>query len=121
MKFKNLKHAEVDARPKKSHIANVGIPLISTARPTKHKKARNYNVNRSNLPEHRNFRNRSAKKELLSYDNLLKTAVRPVKKEKVLYRRTKLDLADYKKGKPRYRKVRPGRLEKKVATQVRIG
>ena len=73
----------------KAPITIVNVPRVSTAPRTKYRVPKNKNINRSNLPEYRYKKNISAKKELYSYDNLLKTAVKPVKKVKVELKKTK--------------------------------
>ena len=117
--FKQIDHADRDDYFfAKAHNTIVGSKLISSVGDTEHKVSKNYNADRSNLPEHRYYKNYRAKKELLGYDNLLKTAVKPVKDVSV-------ELKDYKRrsisrdNDPlKYKIVVPGRLEKRTFKQV---
>jgi hypothetical protein len=87
--FKQIKYVESDDKNFiKAPITIVNVPLVSTAATTEHKVAKNYNIDNSNLPEDRQSKNISAKSELLSYDNLLTTAVKPVRKVSVELKKT---------------------------------
>lgn len=80
MSFKPLKYEkDSGSKDQKAPITIVTVPRVSTAPPTKHEVVDNHVKNESNLPEHKDPSNESAKKELLSYDNLLKTSIKPVK------------------------------------------
>lgn len=113
-KFVNFKQIgnvnKVDPNFVKSHITNVNIPLVSSVGDTKHKKYKNFNQDRSNLPEHRNYKNYRAKKNLLDHDNLLKTAVKPVKKVSVDLKSQSNRSVSRSSSPIKYKAVIPGRL-----------
>ena len=104
----------------KAPVTIVNIPLISSVGDTEHKVSKNYNKDRSNLPEDKPERNYSAKKELLSYDNLLTTAVRPVKDVSVELR--KIEKSPKIKNSPiKYKVAVPGALEHFTSHQIAVG
>lgn len=83
--FKPLKEQPRGAtKDLKAPITIVTVPRISTAEPTSHVPVDNHNYNESNLPEHKDTNNFSAKKDLLTYNNLLSTKVGPVKAVRVV-------------------------------------
>lgn len=104
----------------KAPVTIVNIPLVSSVGDTEHKVSANYNKDRSNLPEDKYEHNWSAKKELLSYDNLLKTAVRPVKKVSAELRKIEKSPKIHKSP-IKYKVVVPGELEHYTSHQVAIG
>lgn len=82
--FKPLKDQPPANKDIKAPITIVTVPRISTVETTRHQVSENYVKNESNLPEHRDTNNFSAKKELLDYNNLLSTKVGPVKEVRVV-------------------------------------
>ena len=104
----------------KAPVTIVNIPLVSSVKDTEHKVSANYNKDRSNLPEDKPQNNYEAKTELLSYDNLLKTAVRPVKNVSVELR--KVSKSPVIRNSPiKYNVVVPGALEHYTSHQVAVG
>ena len=120
--FKQIPHVDHDDENfAKAHNTIVSSNLVSSVGDTRHKVAKNFNQDRSNLPEHRECRNCRAKKDLLEYDNLLKTAVRPVKKVSVSLKSYSRRSISRSSSPLKYKIVVPGRLEKKTFRQVAIG
>lgn len=107
-----------DAQFAKAHNTVVHVPLVSSVGDTKHKVSKNYNKDRSNLPEYRNYRNYRAKKNLLEYDDILRTAVKPVKDVSVDFKdQTQEEVS--RSGSPlKYKVVVPGRFERGTFRQV---
>jgi hypothetical protein len=119
-----LNTVELEQKPQKAPITIVNIPRVSTASPTKHDLHDNHVLNRPNLPEHRERKNYSAKKELLSYDNLLETKVGPIKRVKYhKHGKDEDSCSSDDDSHPHYHahKVQPSKLEKKVDKQLAVG
>ena len=120
--FKQIPHVDYDDEEfAKAHNTIVSSNLVSSVGDTKHKVAKNFNQDRSNLPEHRRCKNCKPKLDLLEYDNLLKTAVRPVKEVSVSLKSYSRRSISRSSSPLKYKIVVPGRLEKKTFRQVAIG
>jgi hypothetical protein len=120
--FKPLKDQPAVSKDLKAPITIVTVPRVSTVETTKHHVSENYVKNESNLPEHKDRKNISAKKELLDYNNLLSTKVGPVKEVRVIKEEEEsCDSDDDHHHHYLVPQVVPGNLEKKADVQIAVG